>query len=76
MLINYFFIFQGYVLNDFSNQYNRIANVTKLQNFTQSSWMFEGELMLILKLSKNTQVLWEEHYNRITRFHSPKTYMK
>jgi hypothetical protein len=56
-LSNCFFIFWGYVLNDFLNQYNIVANVTKLQNFTQYSWMFEGKLMLTLKLSNNTQTL-------------------
>jgi hypothetical protein len=75
MLIKCFFIFQGYVLNDFSNQYNIVANVTKLHNFTQCFWMFEGELMLTLKLFVNTQVLWKEHYNRITRFSPSTTYM-
>jgi hypothetical protein len=75
-LFNYFFIFQGYVLNDFLNQYNIIANVTKLQYFTQCSWMFKGNLKLIFKFSKNTQGLWEEHYNRTTRLHSPKIYLK
>ncbi len=75
-LSNYFFIFCGYILSDFLNQYNKVTNVTKLQNFTQYSWMFEGKLMLTFKLSKNTQMLWEEHYNRITRLCSPKTYVK
>jgi hypothetical protein len=72
---NFFSIFWGYVLNDFSNQYNIVVNVNKLQNFTQYSWMFEGKLMLTFKLSNNTQTLWEEHCNRITRLRSPKTYM-
>ncbi len=75
-LFNYVFIFQGYVLNDFSNQFNRVANVTKLQYFTQSSWMLEGNLKLAFKLSKNTRGLWEEHYNRIINFCSAKTYLK
>jgi hypothetical protein len=51
MFIQFFFIFQGYVLNDFLNQFNIVIDVTKLQYFTQCS------LKLTLKLSKNTQGL-------------------
>jgi hypothetical protein len=35
MFIQIFFIFQGYVVDDFSNQYNKVIDVTKLQYFTQ-----------------------------------------
>ncbi len=69
-------MFQGHVPENFLNQYNIVVDVTKLQNVTQCSWMFEGTLMLTLKLFKNTQPLGEEHYNRIIRFCTPKTYLK
>jgi hypothetical protein len=57
MFIQFFFIFQGYVLNDFLDQFNIVIDVTKLQYFTQCFWMFKGNLKLTLKLSKNTQGL-------------------
>jgi len=37
VFIQFFFIFQGYVLDDFSNQYDKVVDVTKLQYFTQCS---------------------------------------
>jgi hypothetical protein len=55
MFIQFFFIFRVYVLDGFSNQFHRVIDVTKLLYFTQCSWMFEGNLKLALKLSKNTQ---------------------
>jgi hypothetical protein len=58
IFIDFFFIFQGHVLDDFSNN-TKVADVTKLQNITRCSWMFEGKLMLTLKLSRNTQALGE-----------------
>jgi hypothetical protein len=61
-LFNYFFIFQGYVLDDFLNQYNKVVDVI----VPMLHPMFEGNLKLTFKLFRNTQVLWEEHYNRIT----------
>jgi len=76
MFIQFFFIFQGYVLDNFLNQYNKVVDVTKLQYFTQCSWMFEGNLKLMPNLSWNTQLPWVEHYNRITRCRSTKTCLK
>jgi len=46
MIIQIFFIFRGYFLDDFLNQYNKVIDVTELQYFTQCSWMFEGNLKL------------------------------
>jgi len=64
------------MLDYYSNQYNKIADVTKLQYITLCSWMVEGKLMLSLTLSRNTQVLGEEHCNKITMIRSQKTYLK
>ncbi len=49
MLIKKKFIFRGYFLDDFLNQYNKVVDVTELQYFTQCSWMFEGNLKLTFK---------------------------
>jgi hypothetical protein len=49
MFIQKKFTFQGYVSDDFLNKYNKVVDVTKLQYP-----MFEGNLKLTLKLSKNT----------------------
>ncbi len=40
------FIFQGHVLDDFSNQCNKVVDVTKLQNVTQCFWMFKSRLFV------------------------------
>ncbi len=69
----YFVIFHGHVVDYFSNQYNKVIYITKLQYITLCSWMVKGKLMLSFKLSKNTQTLGDEHYNRIIMFRSLKT---
>jgi hypothetical protein len=59
-------------LHDFSNQYNKIINVT-IEPSAILHPMFQGNLKLTFKLSRNTQVLCEEHYNRIIKLRSTKT---
>jgi hypothetical protein len=55
---------------------NIITVVTKLKYFTQCSWMFKGNLKLTFKLSRNTQLPWEEHHNGITKCRSTKMCLK